>query len=170
MDIESLAELNRQQPDPSGRGRLQGRSGERLLYRILETGRCYLGEAQTLLQAGEPKACVMHWRIDRQGMQHPLFECSPSAMCVFRLQGLWYVDAETGECGRLEPGPPVELLEELFALSEGLAPDAVPAFNRMLSERFPDSGLPAPRRLPIVDHKASRPVPCLRLTTRVLEI
>jgi superfamily II DNA or RNA helicase len=161
--------LDRLQPDRSERRRLQGRSGEQLLHRLLKTGRCYLGQAETALQPGEPRDCILQWRIDQQGVQHPRFESIPSATFFFRLEGLWYIDSKTGECGRLEQAPPGELLDKLFALSEGLAPEDVRDFNRTLSERFPDSELPPPQRLPIVEQKAVRPVACLRFTTRSLE-
>ena len=41
-----------------------------MLHRLLETGRCYLGQAETTLQPVEPRDCAMEWGIDVQG------ECS----------------------------------------------------------------------------------------------
>ncbi len=111
----------------------------------------------------------MQWRIDQQGVQHPRFESVPSATFLFLLEGLWYIDHETGECGRLKYSLPDQLLNKLFALSEGIAPEDVRDFNRTLNESFPDSELPPPQLLPIVEQRAVRPVPCLRFTTGSME-
>jgi len=169
VDTQLLAELNRLQPDRLVGRWLQGRSGEQLLHSVLETGRCYLGEAETVLQSGEPRDCVIQWQVDQQGVQHPRFKSTPSATFFFQLEGVWYIDSERGECGRLNYALPGQLLNRLFALSEGIAPDDVLDFNRMLIECCPDSELPLPQLIPIVEQKAVRPVPCLCLTTRSLE-
>ncbi len=166
LDRQLLTELSKLQPDRLERRRLQGRSGERLLQRLLESGRCYRGQAEAALQPGDSRDCSMQWRIDQQGVQHPLFEGIPPATFLFQLEGLWYIDSGTGECGRVRYALPRELLNRLFALSDGIAAEDVPDFNRMLNECFPDSALPLPKGLPILEQKAVRPVPCLRLTTR----
>jgi hypothetical protein len=169
VDSQLLAELNRLQPDRLERRRLLGRSGEHLLHSLLGTGRCYLGQAETALQLGEPRDCVMRWQIDQQGVQHTRFESIPSATFIFLLEGLWYIDTGAGKCGRLRHALPDELLSNLFALSEGIAPEDVRDFNRTLSECFPDSELPLPQLLPVVEQEAVRPVACLCFTNRSLE-
>ncbi|HHH38951.1 MAG TPA: DEAD/DEAH box helicase, partial [Sedimenticola sp.] len=163
-DIALLGALSRLPSDPAGRIRLRGAIGEQLLPDMLETGRCCLHQPEKALRTGATRKGTLAWWIDRQGVQFPRFGSLPPAGRILRLQSLWYIDIERGECGRLESGLPAELVNRLLELTGGLMPEAVQAFNRMVCERFPDVVPPLPRSLSVVSREGVVPTPCLYFT------
>ncbi|MCP3868641.1 MAG: DEAD/DEAH box helicase [Gammaproteobacteria bacterium] len=166
-DIQILSELSNLAPGASGRRSLKGGVGEQLFTRMLQSGRCYLGQAETLLGPGAKRQGGLKWRIDSQGIQHPRFTVDLPVDLIFQLEGLWYVDSGTGECGRLEASLPDELSTELIELTAGIEPEQVLAFNGMVDERFPSAEVSRPVGIPVVEQEPVKPVACLHFTSRV---
>ncbi|MGD8931950.1 MAG: DEAD/DEAH box helicase, partial [Chromatiales bacterium] len=134
-----------------------------------ETGRCWLGKAEVLLRPGKPRPTRFRWEMDEFGIQYPRFEIEPDAPLHLLLDGLWYLDPELGECGRLQIDLPGPLLERLCELSEGVPPEEVPKQNKSLTGLAAGVGLPPLRKLQVELRRGIEPVPCLRLFSSLEE-
>jgi superfamily II DNA or RNA helicase len=167
-DRQILAELARL-GDPEDGMTLQGSRGGELLGRILETGRCWLDEAEVLLHTGKPRLTTFRWEMDEFGIQYPYFAIEPEAPVRLLLGAPWYLDPERAECGRLQSDLPQPLLERLFALSEGVPPEQVPGLNKSLARLAGGAAVPPLRKLELELRPGIKPVPCLRLFSRLQE-
>jgi superfamily II DNA or RNA helicase len=169
QDRQILAELERLKGDDAEMT-LQGIRGGQLLSRILETGRCWLGEAVVPLRTGKPRPAAFRWEMDEFGIQYPQFEIEPQAPIRLLLDGPWYIDPASAECGRLHIDLAGPLLERLFRLSEGISPEEVPRLHRSLAEMADGSKLPPLRQLEVELCRGIEPVPCLRLFSCLQEM
>ena len=146
---------------------MQGIRGGQLLSRILETGRCWLGEAEVPLHTGRSRPAVFRWLMDEFGYQYPRFEIEPDAPVRLLLDGLWYVDPERGECGRLQIDLPRPVLERLLALSEGVAAEDVSNLNKTLTRLAAGAGLPPLRQIDVELRTGLKPRPCMQFFSRL---
>ncbi len=136
-----------------------------LLARMLETGRCHVGDLTgPPLRPAAPRPVRLRWRMDGAGGQHPEWLTEPAATQLLTLDRLWYLDAGGG-CGPLETGLPAGLVRELNALPPVL-PEQVATLREALTHRFAeiDFALPAPLKLELLPQVP--PTPCLRLESR----
>lgn len=169
IDRELLAELDALAADSlMGMRHLRGSAGGELLARMLETGRCLLGDTVSTLRRGQTRRCTLAWDIDHSGNQYPEFRAEPAAPFVFLLGSPWYIDPASGECGQLETDLPGTLLDELFQpifVEPGHGKHA----HATLTKRYPGVDLPALRELEVEERPAQRPVPCLLFCSQAIE-
>lgn len=163
-----LAELNKLEPELWSTERLlEGQQGSRLLNRMLETGRCYLGEMDVELSLGKRRPVTFHWQVDRFGIQFPQFEVHPAAPITFLMDEPWYLDLDSGECGPLTCQFETRQLEALADLAEGVQPEACRQLNSSLSELAGQTTLPPLREFQLDDRQGVTPTPCLRLFSQL---
>ncbi len=168
-DRELLAELDALVADAiTDMQRLCGPAGDDLLVRMLETGRCLLGDAEATLHRGRNRRCTLVWGTDATGRQHPEFHSEPEAPFVFLLGSPWYIDPASGECGQLEADLPDKLLAELFQMV-GIEAGYGKQFHAALKKRYPGVELPLLRELEVEEHIVRQPVPCLRFCSQLVE-
>jgi hypothetical protein len=161
IDRELLAELDALAADSmTDMRRLLGSAGDRLLAGMLETGRCLLGDTESVLCRGPDRLCTLAWGIDETGNQYPEFQSEPAAPFVFLLGSPWYIDSASGECGKLETELPDKLLDELFQ-QVGIAPGYGQQFHAALTERYPDMDFPSLRDIEVEECLPVQPIPCL---------
>jgi superfamily II DNA or RNA helicase len=85
--------------------RFAGALGDQLLSEILESAPCFFGGVAGLkLSRGAPHALRWRWAIDKDGSQKLLPDV-PSSQRLFRVGGLWFLDAEHAEVGPLDGAP-----------------------------------------------------------------
>jgi superfamily II DNA or RNA helicase len=169
IDRELLAELDALAADSlTDMHRLHGSTGDGLLARMLETGRCLLGEAEVTLRRGQERRCSLAWGIDATGTQYPEFQSAPAAPFVFLLGSPWYIDPASGECGKLKTDLPGKLLDELFQPIR-IAPGYGEQARAALAKRYPGVELPPLRELEVVECPVQQPVPCLRFCSQAIE-
>ena len=162
VDRQLLAELDRLEPEPFTNERvLEGAAGGQLLSRMLETGRCFLGETEVALRPGKARASRFRWRMDEQGFQYPEFDLEPAAASLFLMGVAWYLDPENGECGLLETGFAEDLLSTLFDQSDGVPPEDAGPLNEILARLVQGQPLPALRELQLDLQQGRKPIPCL---------
>ncbi len=133
-----------------------------MLHRILQTRRCWPGKAELQLHTGNPRPASFIWQMDDEGTQYPHFASEPDAPIRLLLDGPWYLDPRTGECGRLQTGLPEPVLKALFDLSAGVPAQDAPGLNRTLSELAPNGDPPLLQEMTVELHNGIAPVPCLR--------
>ncbi|MEN8179247.1 MAG: DEAD/DEAH box helicase [Pseudomonadota bacterium] len=171
VDRQLLAELDKIETTPwSGERQLEGPGGEQILQRVLETGRCYLGEVDVALRPGKTRKVSFRWEVDEEGFQHPRFEFDPPTPTHLLLHDLWYIDPENGECGKLETGFPRSLLEALFVWLDGVPPEDARQLNQTLSKLTQKATLPTLREFQQIEQDVMSPVPCLRLSSQFDEM
>ena len=86
VDRDLLAELDALAADSiTDMHRLRGSAGDELLASMLETGRCLLGDTESVLCRGPARLCTLAWGIDETGNQYPEFRAEPAAPFVFLL-------------------------------------------------------------------------------------
>jgi superfamily II DNA or RNA helicase len=122
-----------------------------LLRRIVELGLAVAKRSERWgdyvpLRLGEPRAATARWVADAQGRQRFALQVSPEAEAI-ALEGLWYVDAESGEFGALQADVDARLAAVLLA-APPIAPAEVAAVARELAAVLPPAlarpPLPAP--------------------------
>ena len=152
--------------------RLQGATGAKLLAEILGTGRCHLrgaGKLHPALNLGPARPAVPAWLADSKGLQRPSFRVTPPVGEVLPLTPPWYVDEAAGLCGPLETG-----LADEVAMAWLSAPPVIPVqaaqVSAALVQRFGTLHLPPPQSVEIEEQSAVKPVPCLRLYSRKVEV
>jgi superfamily II DNA or RNA helicase len=169
IDLELLAELDALAADSlTDERRLFISTGDKLLARILETGRCLLADTESRLCRGPDRFCTLAWGIDETGQQYPEFRAEPAAPFVFLLQSPWYIDPDSGECGKLTTELPGELLEELFQQVR-IEPAYAKRFHAALAEHYPDLDFPSLRDIEIEECPSVQPVPCLLFCSLAVE-
>ena len=168
QDLRLLAELKGLQgPGQKPKRQLLGAQGADLLQRILATGRCYLGQAKTLLEPGNERPARFQWEWDEQGRQRPLFSAGPPAVRLFLLDRLWYLDPGEGCCGPLRSDLPEPLLQALPELARGVEADQVETQQARLAALDPDHRLPPLQPVELEQLSPGAPTPCLRFSSRL---
>ncbi len=169
VDRELLAELDSLAVDSiADMRRLHGSVGDHLLAGMLETGRCLLGNSDSKLRRGRDRPCSLVWDIDETGNQYPEFLSDPIAPYVFLLGSPWYIDPDSGECGKLEMDLPGKLVEELFQ-RRPVAPGDGEQYHAALVKRFPGVDLPLLREFVVEKCPVQQPVPWLQFCSRTIE-
>ncbi|MEA3244105.1 MAG: hypothetical protein U9Q19_11825 [Pseudomonadota bacterium] len=169
IDLELLADLGALAVDSiTGMRRLHGSAGDDLLASMLETGRCLLGDTESMLRRGRGRHCTLAWGIDATGNQYPEIRPEPATPFVFQLGSPWYIDSASGECGKLETDLPGKLLDEMFQPVR-IAPGYGEHFHAALTRRYPGVALPLLRELKVEESPPLQPVPCLRFCSMAIE-
>ena len=117
---------------------LDGMLGAALLGRMLNTGRCTLGEPDgPVLRRGSPRKLSLDWAMDPDtGRFTVVLQTEPHAFRVMPFTPPWYADADSGECGPVATSLPRALSEELLAapvLDASLVSSAVETLGELLS-------------------------------------
>jgi superfamily II DNA or RNA helicase len=163
-DLWLLSTLEKLPQDPWSVGlELQGATGQQLLISMIETGRCYLEEPKTPLRLGGTRPLSFSWSLDAAGIQHPTFDAEDSTKAYFLLGDAWYLDPEDHSCGQLQTDYPRPLLEALFKLSAGVAPEEVEEVSANLRALSQGIELPALKKLRLETVSGIKPIPCLEL-------
>ena len=82
--------------------RLSGHVGDVLLTELLDTAPCFLGGLAGLrLSRGKAHQLNWQWHMEQDGSQR-LQPALPHSQRVLRIDGLWFLDAERAELGKLE--------------------------------------------------------------------
>ncbi len=136
-----------------------------LLARMLETGRCHVGNlSEPPLQPAAPRQVQLRWRMDAAGGQHPEWLPGSAAVRVLTLDSLWFLEAGS-ECGPLETGLPADLVRVLSVLPPVL-PEQAEEMREELNHRFAGVDFPLPEPLELELLPQVPPTPCLRLESR----
>lgn len=117
---------------------LDGMLGAALLGRMLNTGRCTLGEPDgPALRRGSPRKLALDWAMNSDTGQFAVaLQTEPHALRVLPFTPPWYVDAKSGECGPVATSLPRALSEELLAapvLDASLVSSAVETLGELLT-------------------------------------
>ncbi|WP_049623756.1 DEAD/DEAH box helicase [Frateuria defendens] len=143
---------------------LSGHVGDALLAEMLDIAPCFLGGLAGLqLARGRAHPLDWHWQLEVDGGQR-LLPSLPHSQRLLRVEGLWYLDAEHAELGRLEaPAEEVRWLD---------LPPLKPDDSRALRDALPASRLagrvPPPQVFDELQRAelAPRPVLTLHALTR----
>ncbi len=160
--LRLLASLPERAELPSGSLAIARRQGYEALLRLLECGRLYAEVTPPVrLRSGPARPARIAWQVDEGGLYHARAEAEPPIAWAIPLDPPTYVDAESGEVGRLEFDVPPEVASHLLAappLNEREAHQAA----LVLADRAPGAAPPLTGPLPEVD---ASPSPRLELTT-----
>lgn len=131
--------------------------------KMLKTGRARWRSLEGVpLHLGEPRQSRFEWQQVTPSTQKLAIMGEDSAPQTFLvLDGPWYVNTSTGECGKLEldlPPPVIDCLLEAPEVPLEAARDVADAMNKL-----PGITLPKPDVLHLEERKADRPVPVLQL-------
>ena len=148
-----------------GEFRLQGESGAELLRAMLATGRCHWVHTETLpLREGPARRGKATWAISDSGTQRAIFETEPAAEVILPVSPPWYVDVQSGECGEVDSGLSVAVVDMLMQ-APAIAPEHAAIAREALSSAPGVANMPLPIVPEQVDRRDIVPVPCLRLST-----
>jgi superfamily II DNA or RNA helicase len=147
---------------------LQGRYGEEILQRLLDSNRLFfeprahaaLSEFRRIA-AGEPRAGRLTWRHDPDGRLVPRIDANPKADVVIPLDNLWYVDVAQGEAGLVQLPFPAKQAIHLLSIPPLAEPD-LPAVAGALAEIAPEIPTPVAAKLRVIE---TEPQPVLVLGT-----
>jgi superfamily II DNA or RNA helicase len=149
---------------------LEGELAELALQKMLETGRCYWKDfdAEALSIAAE-RSLEFDWQEENDGsVLHA--SVVPAASHIFRVDQFWYVDAETGQVGKLQYG-------ELDAAQLNLLLDAplIPKkkledVSRHLILDTPAIKIPLPVKLDIRQEQVKQQAPVVHLRLIGMEL
>ena len=142
---------------------LVGHECETLLVEAVAAMPCFFHKpANGRLRIGPLRALRIGWESQDDATQKLLLAvdgAAPATM-LFRIDGLWYLDLEAGEIGRVDGE--VRLAEAVLR-APALLPEQVP----LLLQRWKDTpllaALPAPRPTKEIERLETRPVPVLTL-------
>jgi superfamily II DNA or RNA helicase len=149
----------------NGEFRLQGDSGAEVLRAMLATGRCHWAHTQTLpLREGPARRGTATWAISDSGTQRAIFETEPAATVILPVSPPWYVDTQSGECGEVDTGLSVAVVDVLMH-APAIAPEHAGIAREALSSGSGVANMPLPIVPEQVDRRDIVPVPCLRLLT-----
>ena len=144
--------------------RLSGHVGDVLLAEILDTSPCFLGGLAGLrLSRGKSHQLNWQWHMEKDGSQR-LQPALPHSQRLLRIDGLWYLDAERAELGRLDADA-----EETHWLD---LPPLKHEYSQVLRDALPESRLAHRVPLPQVfgelrrSELAPKPVLTLHALTR----
>lgn len=170
-DLSLLKALDRLPRQPLTRlPKLSGTASGTLLESLIDSGRCFLGlvDGNQPLRIGAERELALSWSIDAYARPQPEWQITPGSGILLRLSPLHYLDADSGECGRLRSPLPTALVNELAA--QGAIP-AETATTRLQQLAKAHPALPLPPRLDIdqVNPTGAAPMACLCLTTRISE-
>ena len=143
---------------------LNGRHGEALLARLLDSGRLhYASFDNPALSAGAARPGRPDWVLGADGLRSPAVILEPPAEVVLQLSPLWYIDTAAWRAGPVTLDVPTELVQQLLWL-----PPLTQAEAELVAETLAKlaPALPAPTlrgEPPLV--LSGAPVPVLRLAT-----
>lgn len=144
---------------------LRGEAGDRLLQRILATGRALAGPPpRRPLALGEARCGRIEWRHDAQGRVLPrivIEDAASDAVAALAIAQLWYVDAAAATVGPLKLPHPEHHVAALMRMPPLTEAD-LPVVAGALAELAPHLPPPAPPSLTVID---TQPTPVLRLGT-----
>jgi len=149
---------------------LEGELAEIALKRMLQTGRCYWKnfDAEALV-AGDQRTLVFNWQEENDGSVLQA-QVVPAASHIFRVDQFWYVDAESGQVGKLQ-------FAELDAEQLALLLDAplVPKkkledVSRHLILDTPAIKIPLPVKLDIKQEHIEHQAPVVHLSLMGLDL
>ncbi len=164
-DLQLLAELEQLILKPNQkRRRLHSTQGTQMLQRILESGRCFLGQLDQPLKQGRVRHATLQWQLDNYGNQHAQLKTEPAASSVFLLSLPHYLDQQTGECGRLTTNIPPSLIEEVLH-QPTMNPLQVEEYWRSVTARYPTLNISAPHQLILEQWPTCQVTPQLLITT-----
>jgi SWIM zinc finger len=132
-----------------GRWTLRGESGARLLQQLVATGRTFWqsfhGKA---LHPGKARAMPLTWEVAANGDQLLTCELPKSVNIVLSLGAPTYLDAASGEWGRLELDCPASLLQQYRARGP-VPPEQVAAVNEQIAHDADGTLFPRLRALAV---------------------
>jgi superfamily II DNA or RNA helicase len=127
---------------------LQGRSGARVVQRVMASGRAFWGSLRSPpLREGAPRRARLSWRIEESGEQHLAGHVDDSAAVLLRLEPAIYVDVATREWGVVEL-PCSQALVDRYA-GRRVSPEQVHALIDELDGEANITTFPRPARLVI---------------------
>ncbi len=137
--------------------------GGPLLERMLASGRCHWGDADTPpLTRGEPRQGEAVWEVLSDGSQRLTFATGLPAAVILPLSPPWYLDPRGKTCGELQTGLPENIVSQLLT-APPVAPEQVEEARRQLDAMGGDLPLPRPRSLQIRRIETRHPTPRLHL-------
>jgi len=150
------------------RQKLYGDQGRKMLERMLESGRCLLGQLEQPLKRGQTRTGKLQWQLDREGNQRLMLKTAAPETTLFLMPTALYLNPKTGECGELETGLSTPLLEELLH-QPAMNPPQVDHYYQTLVARHPTLSIPAPQPLTLEQLPECQPTPHLIFTTFIGE-
>lgn len=131
-----------------GPWRLQGRSGARVVQRVMASGRAFWGSLRSPpLREGAPRRARLSWRVEESGEQHFAGHVGGSAAVLLRLEPAIYVDVATHEWGVVELPCPQALVDRYAG--RRISPEQVHALMDELDGEANTTTFPRPARLVI---------------------
>jgi superfamily II DNA or RNA helicase len=143
-------------------GGLYGPLAGEALRAALATGRTRLELPDgPPLRLGEPRRATPRWELTADGRQQLALGLEVDQV-LLDLGEPWYLDAASGQCGRVETGLEPALVAPLLR-APALTPVAAAAVAERLARVPALAALPSPRTLEVQEIARQRPVPCLTL-------
>lgn len=118
---------------------LENDLGEMALDLMCDTGRLYTERNQTPLKRGADRAARLQWRREGDTLR-PELVAEPAAT-LFALSAFWYLDARTGEVGRLSTPEDPSQIKRLLSIPP-ITEQALPLVATVLAESAPDLAPP----------------------------
>ncbi|MDX8395465.1 MAG: DEAD/DEAH box helicase [Mariprofundaceae bacterium] len=122
---------------------LKGDVGLKMLKRILGTGRClWMNKDSVALKQGQARKGLWRWQHDADGTPLLGLEMETGRIRLIPTSPPWYVDTDTGACGKVDSGQPPEMAEILLNMQPLDINASEEDIQDMLAEL--PKGIPAP--------------------------
>lgn len=138
---------------------LENELNEMALDLMRDTGRLYIEESHTPLKRGADRAAHLQWRREGSTLRPELL-VEPAAK-LFALSAFWYLDARTGELGRVNTTEDPGRIKRLLSIPP-VTEQALPLVATVLAESAPDLAPPIQSEAAAID---IAPKPVLSLHT-----
>ncbi|MBF0255119.1 MAG: DEAD/DEAH box helicase [Gammaproteobacteria bacterium] len=138
-----------------------GASDDRLLEQLLASGRCHLQDQAKPLRLGPERPLQFHWQPRQDGSQLLRWDCQGAELTRFPQP--WYLDPDSGDCGRASTDLSPTQLSALDSLRL-IRPDQQEQARQKLAPLFADQPQLLPPTYPIRHCKGSEPQPVLRVS------
>jgi superfamily II DNA or RNA helicase len=156
---------------------LRGPNGADVLQKAIMTGRLFIPATENPIQSsthialsqGEPRAGHIEWQPQPDDCLSPVLQTEPPATMLLATEPAWYVDAQAGEAGTVQPLPSLQAQQLAEFLSmPAISLDEAPFVAAVMREIAPELPSPPAKDSPSLRVIDADPVPVLLLDTRPL--
>jgi SNF2 family DNA or RNA helicase len=142
---------------------LTGATGEEMLLKLINTGRCHWQSAKNpALTLAEPKTLTLNWVIDNQGKQKLVYNELAQHATFFIIKHLWYLDTSSAICNILHTAF-THNVAKLLLSAPAIPPNQVVEVAKFIKQHNDLAAIKTPQALTIKQINHIKPVPHLRL-------